>query len=78
MKEKLQNMGLLQEIQPTNQIIAKFDYELAKDIVDKFQTELWNKGEMQTTLRFVVSFKTTKRDIDILTTYLANAISRSI
>ena len=74
LKENLKKMGLLQEIQPTNQVFVSFDNNIAEDIICKFQTEMWDRNDDQTILRFVVSFNITKQDVNILIDYLQKTL----
>ena len=70
LKEKLNNIGFLTSKSPTNQIFVKFNNDIAEKIINRYSTELWDKGERESILRFVVSFITTREDVDELINYL--------
>ena len=70
LKEKLNNIGFLTPKSPTNQIFVKFNNDIAEKIINRYSTELWDKGERESILRFVVSFITTREDVDELINYL--------
>ena len=67
LKDKL---GISNKEQPTNQIFIKLDNKKAQEVIDKFGTEMWNKGKNESEIRIVISFITTKKDVDELIAFL--------
>ena len=67
LKDKL---GISNKEQPTNQIFIKLDNKKAQEVIDKFGTEMWNKGKNESEIRIVISFMTTKKDVDELIAFL--------
>ena len=74
LKDKFKELGLDMAYSPTNQIFVSFPKEVASKIIKEFGVELWeDKGDILT-VRFVVSFTTTKEDVDDLINYLKDLI----
>lgn len=49
---------------PTNQIFPIFKKDIVEALKEKILFEVWEERELDTVIRFVTSFKTTKEDID--------------
>ena len=67
LKEKL---NISSKEQPTNQIFITLDNAKANDVINKFGTEMWVKGDKQSEIRIVISFMTTRKDVDELIEFL--------
>lgn len=63
-------LGISNKEQPTNQVFIKLDNKKAQEVINKFGTEMWNKGEKESEIRIVISFMTTKKDVDELIEFL--------
>ncbi|MCR4910921.1 MAG: aminotransferase class I/II-fold pyridoxal phosphate-dependent enzyme [Bacilli bacterium] len=72
LKEELNKIGYETPNSPTNQVFVTVCNNLGEDIIKEFDVELWEKKENEITIRFVVSFVTTKNDVDNLINYLRN------
>ena len=66
LKEELRKIKVKTLYSPTNQIFAYFPKGKADKIIEEFGTELWSKEGNEMIIRFVVSFKTNKKDVDNL------------
>ena len=67
LKDKL---AISSKEQPTNQIFIKLDNKKAQEVINKFGTEMWNKGKNESEIRIVISFMTAKKDVDELIEFL--------
>jgi len=67
LKDKL---NISSKEQPTNQIFITLDNAKANDVINKFGTEMWVKGDKQSEIRIVISFMTTRKDVDELIKFL--------
>lgn len=74
LKEGLSRLGVNMLPSPTNQIFVTFKNELAIKLMDTFGAELWERKDDQTTVRFVTSFSTEKKDVEELLTFLERNI----
>ena len=72
LKEELNKIGYETPNSPTNQVFMTVCTNLGEDIIKEFDVELWERKENEMTIRFVVSFVTTKNDVDNLINYLRN------
>ncbi len=70
LKDGFKDLGIKMLPSPTNQIFAIFDKEKANLFIKEFGCELWEENDNETTIRFVVSFLTTKEDVSSLIDFI--------
>ena len=72
LKLSLEKCGFCIVNQPTNQVFIEVDEKLGSEIMKEFGAELWDKENDKMTIRLVVSFVTTKEDVDELIQFIKN------
>ncbi|MBQ1314907.1 MAG: hypothetical protein IIY57_01835, partial [Erysipelotrichaceae bacterium] len=67
LKEGMKKLGVKFRFDSvTNQQFPVFENSIVEKLAERYQFEIWEPGDQETTIRFVCSWATVKEDIDCL------------